>query len=84
MLMGWGQKAVLQDSMMGRNMAARVLRFLCINTPHTRADIFKYNLAVVRFVHLIFLSVLFLFFFSLFQCLCLVVVALWLPMKTLL
>ncbi|XP_071521265.1 DNA-dependent protein kinase catalytic subunit-like [Panulirus ornatus] len=50
MIMGWGQKAVPPDSIMGRNMAARVLRFLCINTPHTRADIFKYNLDVVRSV----------------------------------
>ncbi|XP_069947778.1 DNA-dependent protein kinase catalytic subunit isoform X2 [Cherax quadricarinatus] len=50
MLLGWGSKAMPQDSIMGRNMVARVLRFLCINTPHYRADVFKYNLDVVRSV----------------------------------
>lgn len=50
MVMGWGSKAVPQDTVMGRNIVGRVLRYLCINTPQTRADIFKYNLDVVRYV----------------------------------
>ena len=50
MVMGWGKKAGSQDSTIGKNMVSRVLRFLCSNTPHTRADIFKYNLDCVRLV----------------------------------
>ncbi|ROT76685.1 putative DNA-dependent protein kinase catalytic subunit-like [Penaeus vannamei] len=50
MVMGWGSKAVPQDTVMGRNIVGRVLRYLCMNTPQTRADIFKYNLDVVRSV----------------------------------
>lgn len=50
MVMAWGSKAVPQDTVMGRNIVARVLRFLCMNTPQNRADIFKYNLDVVRYV----------------------------------
>ncbi|XP_042208389.1 DNA-dependent protein kinase catalytic subunit-like [Homarus americanus] len=50
MLMGWGQKAVPQHSVLGRNMVARAMSFLCSNTPHNRADVFKYNLDVVRSV----------------------------------
>lgn len=48
--MGLGKKAGSQDSTIGKNMVSRVLRFLCSNTPHNRADIFKYNLDVVRLI----------------------------------
>ncbi|KAK4317884.1 hypothetical protein Pmani_011063 [Petrolisthes manimaculis] len=50
MVMGWGKKAIPEDTIMGRNMVARVMRFLCSHTPHNRADVYKYNLDVFRCV----------------------------------
>uniref|UniRef100_A0A0P4W3R0 non-specific serine/threonine protein kinase n=1 Tax=Scylla olivacea TaxID=85551 RepID=A0A0P4W3R0_SCYOL len=50
MVMGWGKRAGSQDSTMGRNMVSRVLRFLCSNTPHNRADVFRYNIDAVKSV----------------------------------
>lgn len=50
MVLGWGKKVISQDSTYARATASKVLEFLCSNTPHNRADVFKYNIDVVRFV----------------------------------
>lgn len=56
MVLGWGKKVISQDSTYARATASKVLEFLCTNTPHNRADVFKYNIDVVRFVGLFFLG----------------------------
>ncbi|XP_050692200.1 DNA-dependent protein kinase catalytic subunit-like isoform X2 [Eriocheir sinensis] len=50
MVLGWGKKVISQDSTYARATASKVLEFLCSNTPHNRADVFKYNIDVVRSV----------------------------------
>ncbi|CAL4096451.1 unnamed protein product, partial [Meganyctiphanes norvegica] len=46
LVLGWGVAAQQKDS----NLISRVLHHLCVHTPHIRADVFKYNVQLVRLV----------------------------------
>lgn len=50
MVLEWGKKAIAQDNSSAKTKVSKILDFLCSNTPHNRADVFKYNIDVVRFV----------------------------------
>ncbi|XP_064117191.1 DNA-dependent protein kinase catalytic subunit-like [Macrobrachium nipponense] len=50
MLLNWGEEGIPEDSILGKNIANRVFLRLCKFLPHNRADIFKYNIDVIRTV----------------------------------